>query len=111
MFKKGMSGNPKGRPKGTGGGRSQALFMIDALIAKKKNMTAIAGALERDLHKDPVGFFKTIVMPLLPKEGKLAVEGDGIVMWRNLLGQDVTTKEVDGKVVPVISEKSGAALE
>jgi hypothetical protein len=37
-------------------------------------------------------------MPLLPKESKVAMDHDGIVMWRNLLGRDVKAEDVsDGK--------------
>ena len=30
-------------------------------------------------------FFKTIVMPLLPKEAKVSMEHDGIVEWKSLV--------------------------
>ena len=98
MFEAGVSGNPVGRPKGSFGGRIQALAGLDKLLAKKKNQRALIRALEEDLQADPVKFFKTVIMPLLPREAKLAVDNDGIVLWRNLLGQDVKAEDVgDGK--------------
>ena len=96
-FQAGESGNPAGRPKGSYGGRIQALAGLDKLLARKKNQQALIAALEKDLQKDPVRFFKTVVMPLLPKESKIAFDHDGIVEWRSLLG--VTVKLKDGKLV------------
>ncbi len=84
-FEAGESGNPHGRPKGSYGGRIQALAGLDKLLARKKNQKALIAALERDLQKDPVRFFKTVIMPLLPKESKLAFDHDGIVEWKSLL--------------------------
>jgi hypothetical protein len=96
-FEAGESGNPNGRPKGSYGGRIQALAGLDKLLARKKNQQALIAALEKDLQKDPVRFFKTVIMPLLPKESKLSFDHDGIVEWRSLLG--VTVKLKDGKLV------------
>jgi hypothetical protein len=96
-FEAGESGNPSGRPKGSYGGRIQALAGLDKLLARKKNQQALIAALEKDLQKDPVRFFKTVIMPLLPKESKLSFDHDGIVEWRSLLG--VTVKLKDGKLV------------
>ena len=84
-YESGKSGNPGGRPKGSYGGRTLALRSLDKLLAKKKNERAIMVALEKDLIANPVHFFKTVVMPLLPKESKLAIESDGIVEWKSLV--------------------------
>ena len=96
-FEVGQSGNPTGRPKGSCGGRIMALASLDTLLGKKKNQKALMAALEKDLLRDPVRFFKTVIMPLLPKESKLSFDHDGIVEWRSLLG--VTVKLKDGKLV------------
>ena len=85
-FQAGKSGNPEGRPKGSYGGRIQALAGLDRLLGRKKNQKALIAALERDLLKDPVRFFKTVIMPLLPKESKLSFDHDGVVKWKSLLG-------------------------
>jgi len=84
-FEAGQSGNPGGRPKGSYGGRIQALAGLDKLLARKKNQKALIAALEKDLQQDPVRFFKTVIMPLLPKESKLSLDSDGVVEWKSLL--------------------------
>ena len=93
LFESGKSGNPGGRPKGSYGGRIMALAGLDKLLARKKNQRALIRALEKEMQANPVRFFKTVIMPLLPKESKVSMEHDGIVMWRNLLGQDVKAGE------------------
>ena len=110
-FEAGQTGNPRGRPKGCCGGRIRMLAGLDRLLAKKKNEQAMMAGLERDLLKDPATFFKTVVMPLLPREAKLSVENDGIVMWRNLLGQDVRAEDVGpaGKGLPAATPPRLAA--
>ena len=62
-----------------------ALTSLDKLLAKKKNQRALLDALEQELLKDPVRFFKTVIMPLLPRESKLSFDQDGIVEWKTLL--------------------------
>jgi hypothetical protein len=86
MFEAGSSGNPRGRPKGSYGGRIQALAGLDRLLAKKKSQQALIRALEAELQADPVRFFKTVIMPLLPRESKLQFDHDGVIQWRSLLG-------------------------
>ena len=85
-FETGESGNPNGRPKGSYGGRIMALASLDTLLAKKKNQKALMAALEQDLLDDPVRFFKTVIMPLLPREAKLSFDHDGVIQWKSLLG-------------------------
>ena len=95
-FESGESGNPQGRPKGSYGGRIMALASLDTLLAKKKNQKALMAALEKDLLKDPVRFFKTVIMPLLPRESKLSFDHDGVIQWKSLLGGD-PADTTDGK--------------
>ena len=45
-FAAGVSGNPKGRPKGTVGGRAQALILLDEMMARKANKRALLTALQ-----------------------------------------------------------------
>jgi hypothetical protein len=73
QFQPGMSGNPEGRPKGSSGGRVQALAALDVMLAKRKNQRALVKALESEFLGNPVRFFKTIIMPLLPREAKLSL--------------------------------------
>jgi len=94
-FEIGESGNPQGRPKGSYGGRIMALASLDTLLAKKKNQKALMAALEKELLKDPVRFFKTVIMPLLPREAKLSFDHDGVIQWKSLLGGDPVGDPVD----------------
>jgi hypothetical protein len=68
-------------------------------MAQKKRLNVLMQALGQDFDKDPVRFFKTVIMPLLPRDAKLTVEHDGIVIWRNLLGQEVKAEDVGQKSV------------
>jgi hypothetical protein len=74
-----------GRPKGSYGGRIQALAGLDKMMAQKKHQTRLIRALEKEFVKNPVLFFRTMIMPLLPKESKLAFDHDGIVEWKSLV--------------------------
>ena len=87
-FQAGQSGNPGGRKKGTCGGRVQALASLDRILAKSKNKTMLEKAMEEEFVQNPMRFFKTVVIPLLPKESKLSVDHDGIVEWKSLLGDE-----------------------
>ncbi len=103
MFVAGVSGNPVGRPKGSFGGRIQALAGLDRLLAKKKNQRALILALEADLQANPVRFFKTVIMPLLPREARLSIDNDGVILWKSLLGDEPGEKprfDDDGKPIP-----------
>jgi len=84
-FQAGQSGNLGGRPKGSFGGRMLALASLDKLLARKKNQKALILALEKELQANPIRFFRTVIMPLLPKESKLSFDQDGIVEWKTLL--------------------------
>jgi len=95
-FDAGTSGNPVGRPKGSYGGRIQALAALDRMLGKKKNQTALVKALEADFTADPVRFFKTVVMPLLPRESKLKFDHDGVVQWRSLLVGGESGSQMEG---------------
>ena len=99
-FEIGESGNPAGRPKGSHGGRIMALASLDTLLAKKKNQKALMAALEKDLLKDPVRFFKTVIMPLLPREAKLSFDHDGVIQWKSLLGgEPVGDPDCQGRLI------------
>jgi hypothetical protein len=94
QFQPGVSGNPDGRPKGSSGGRVQALAALDVMLAKRKNQRALVKALESEFLGNPVRFFKTIIMPLLPREAKLSLDHDGVIRWQSLLGQGDAEQKV-----------------
>ena len=54
MFKAGVSGNPRGRPKGTFGNRRRALAALDQLMARSRSEKAFTAALEAQFQADPV---------------------------------------------------------
>ena len=101
MFVAGKSGNPRGRPKGSYGGRIQALAGLDRLLSRRKNQKALIRALEAELQANPVRFFRNVIMPLLPRESRLAFDHEGVIQWRSLLGGDAEqTVEGGGLKVP-----------
>ena len=108
LFQPGESGNPDGRPKGTSGGRVLALAALDEMLAKKKNQRALVKALEMELLGNPVRFFKTIIMPLLPREAKLSFDHDGVIRWQSLLTIDPTSASAES-TAPAI-DGSGSSV-
>lgn len=56
-----------------------------------------------EFDKNPLQFFKTIIMPLLPKESKMAVDHDGVIEWKSLLGDGPGEKprfDAEGRPIP-----------
>ncbi len=94
-FKAGESGNPRGRPKGTTGGRVKALMALDEMLSSSRNQRLLVQAFQNEFRSDPSGFFRTYVMPLLPRESKLSLEQDGVVQWQTLLGTTVTKADLE----------------
>ena len=75
-----------GRPKGSLSGRRQALALLDEILGEEDSKRAMRDALRQHLQKNPVAFFRQLVMPLLPSEAKIEVEGaSGSVGWKSFL--------------------------
>jgi hypothetical protein len=68
-------------------------------LARKKNQKALILALEKELQANPVRFFRTVIMPLLPRESKLSFDHDGVIQWKSLLGGDA--EPVDSRQLAV----------
>ena len=83
-FQPGWEGGP-GRPKGSCGGRAKALQILDAMLSKADIQEELGKALEVTFRKNPVRFFRQIIMPLLPNETRLRLDAEGIVQWQSLL--------------------------
>jgi hypothetical protein len=109
-YKPGESGNLGGRPKGSYGGRIMALATLDRFLAKSRNKKLLEQALEKEFKADPSRFFKTVIMPLLPRESKLSFDHDGVVQWRSLLGGDGSHGGAEGDGVGVVIEGEGRVL-
>jgi len=72
------------------------LAALDVMLAKRKNQRALIKALESELLDDPVRFFRSIIMPLLPREAKLSFDHDGVIRWQSLLGPSETSGQLAG---------------
>jgi hypothetical protein len=64
----------KGRPKLTG--RTLALLTLDSVLAEANCREKIAKALLAYLNKNPLAFFKELVVPLIPKSAIERIEAD-----------------------------------
>jgi hypothetical protein len=102
----GQPGQNKMGRKGAFGGRMQALLVLDKMLARRKTQTTLMRALDDEFKKNPVKFFRTIVMPLLPKEAKLTLDADGVMEWKSMLAPGgpaavVITAPVESKAIDV----------
>jgi len=64
------------------------LAELDRILARRSNKRLLSEVLQKEFRADPVKFFKTVIMPLLPRESKLAMDHDGIIEWKSRLGDD-----------------------
>jgi hypothetical protein len=67
-------------------GGFRPMAKLDQIMGRKRNLAVLEKALEAEFKRDPVRFFKGIILPLLPKESKLELDRDGVVRWQSLLG-------------------------
>jgi len=65
-------------------GRTKALRVLDAILAKEENQERLGEALQREFEKNPVRFFKNFVIPLLPREARMEMEAAGAVIWTRI---------------------------
>lgn len=66
-------GNPGGPGRGLSG-RRKTLDVLDNLLSKAGNQKKLEKAFQEAFDKDPLTFWKTYVMPVLPKEIELEAE-------------------------------------
>jgi len=71
-FRPGCAPGP-GRPAGSVSGRREALRVLDSVLADADIQATLETAIRAAFNKNPVAFFKSIVMPLLPAETKLSI--------------------------------------
>lgn len=76
-----------GRPKGSVGGRAQAIALIDSIISE--NGDELRAALEKEFHKSPVKFWQRFGFPLVPQALVAKVEtAPATHRWQSLLDAD-----------------------
>ncbi len=74
---KGMvSPNPTGRPKGSLSGRLKALSLLDKMMGNPDNQKILSEALQSEFEKNPCQFYLKFIVPLLPKQSKLSIDGN-----------------------------------
>ena len=78
MFQPGISGNPRGRPRGSLSGRAQVLAVLDRILSQECNQQVIFDALEKELPADPSRFFRNTVVPLIPRAALDAPASDAL---------------------------------
>jgi len=88
--------NPAGRPRGSVGGRALALLTLDKMMAKEANLELLFKALEADFLKDPIRFFKTIIMPTAPTDVKMAIVGT-VAPWPDLKEMIIRKRELEAQ--------------
>ena len=85
LFQPGNSVNPAGRPKGSVGGRAQALMLLDSLMAEESNKEKLRAAMQASFDQNPMRFFRNVIMPLLPRDVMLKLGEEGVIKWTSLL--------------------------
>lgn len=83
LFQPGGTPGP-GRPKGSVGGRAQAIALIDSIITENGN--ELRAALEKEFHASPTKFWQKYGFPLVPQSLVAKVEtSPGGSPWVSLL--------------------------
>jgi hypothetical protein len=108
QFQPGQSGNPAGKPKGTVSGRTQLVKALDRLLQDETNQQALLNGLEESMQKDPVWFFRRIVMPLLPKEASVQIDNTGVITWLSL-STTIPTEAKRLSTMPAINDSALSA--
>jgi hypothetical protein len=86
-FRPGQSGNPRGMAPGTRCGRARALQVLDEILIEPATQSVLRTALRDYIQKHPVAAFKSLVMPLLPREIRADFDpSDGRISihWKSL---------------------------
>lgn len=89
------------------GGRVKALQTLDAMMGEEQNQQILREALQKSFERNPMKFFRQIIMPLLPKETRLEMASEGKVLWTRISEQYPPEEPrdeyevVDGDAVPL----------
>ena len=108
-WKPGQSGSPKGPARGTKhGGRMNALRTLDKILNRSGNMEKLERSLQRRFNRDPVAFFESFVMPLLPKQAMGVLESGGrVIEWRGMSSVAGDEPPPAPGLYPVLEERAG----
>ena len=61
-----------------------ALAELDNMLKDAGVMETLRDGLQKALERDPVWFFRRVIMPLLPREATLSLENNGAFTWKLL---------------------------
>ena len=73
-----------GKKPGTVGGRAKTLMLLDRILGEDRIQREMERSLREAILEDPVKFFRTIVMPLLPQDVKIRMAEEGAITWQSL---------------------------
>jgi hypothetical protein len=85
QWKPGHSGNPSGKLPLSRCGRQAALSLLDEILSEQETKARMKQALRAYILQRPVAAFKTLVMPLLPKDVRVDVSSQRVVVWRSFM--------------------------
>ena len=110
QFQPGQSGNPDGRPKGSKSGRMQAVGVLDSILKDEGTLATLREGLQKSLERDPVWFFRRIIMPLLPKDATVQLDKKGAIQWVRL-STTIPTEGNNLSTAPAISDLESSVQE
>jgi len=104
-FQPGCTPGP-GRPKGSVGGRAQAIALIDQIISE--NGDELRAALEKEFHKSPVKFWQRFGFPLVPQALVAKIETAPTThRWQSLLDADQDNQRTQDELQALRREYPG----
>ena len=80
-----IQGAGPGRPKGSPAGRTRALLVLDELLGEADNRDTLRASMQAAFDKNPLKFFRQVVIPLLPKTSLAITEERQGMRWTSLL--------------------------
>ena len=83
----------------------QALGVLDDLLKDEGTLSTLREGLLKALERDPVWFFRRIIMPLLPKDATVQLDKTGAIQWVRLS----TTVPVEDSMLS-INQSTASAL-
>jgi hypothetical protein len=99
---------PPAKP-GRLGGRAMALKLLDKIIARDDVQARIGAAMLEEVMANPMRFFRTIIMPLLPQDVKINLGEDGAIQWVSLSTM-FPTKAKEKSTAPVIDVSESSVV-